>query len=120
MRSVGYALTRWCLSRARYCFAVDDNYLGSLQSERILLRVSSAPQPEQLKVARSMRDYYRRLGYLTAWSNSNRDMIDVMKKGHLDLTEARRLAREALEVSRLAGDRPGMGKAKELLATLDC
>lgn len=117
-RELGYALTRWCLSRARDLFASDDNYFGTLQAQRILLRVSSAPQIEQLKSAKSMRDYYRRLGYLTAWSNSNRDMIDVMRKDHPDIAGARRLAREALEVSTLAGDRPGVVKAKQLLTEL--
>lgn len=119
LRHPGYAVTEWLLSRADRHFARDDNYFGTQQAKRIRLRVSSASYVEQMEVARLMRDYYRRLGYLTAWSNSDRDIIDILKKhDHLDIAEARRLAHEAFEVSKLAGDRPGMTKAKEILSRL--
>jgi hypothetical protein len=117
--SVGYTATEWLLLKASRCFKISDNYFGTLQVERIRLRVSSAPYREQLQAVYSLRDYYRRLGYLTGWSNSNRDVIEVMRKSvQFDVAEARRLAQEAIEVSKLAGDRPGLTKAADLLAKL--
>ncbi len=115
----GRSATDHMLRKASRYFEEDDNYLGSLQTQRIRLRVSSAPVPEQLEATFRMKDYYRRLGYLTGWSNSNRDAVEVMAKdGAFDVARARALITEALEVSRLAGDRPGMAKAAATLSEL--
>lgn len=113
----------FCLKRAGSYFERSDNYFGTQQTKRIFLRLSNASTQQRIEQAEQLKDYYRRLGYLTAWSNSNRDIINMtLELKSLSKTQfifMQQLAEEALEVSTLVDDKPGMRKARDLINHLE-
>ncbi|MBW1933199.1 MAG: SIR2 family protein [Deltaproteobacteria bacterium] len=113
----------WCLKRADRYFGMSDNYFGTQQTQRIRLRLIAVSPQRRLEQAEQLKDYYRRLGYLTAWSNSNRDIINIILEmpdlSRSQLKYMQQLAQEALQVSTLVDDRPGMRKAKDLIKHLE-
>ncbi len=113
----------WCLKRADRYFGISDNYFGTQQTQRIRLRLTTASTQQRLEQAEQLKDYYRRLGYLTGWSNSNRDIINTMLEIP-DLSGSQfkymcQLAQEALQASTSVDDRPGMRKARDLINYLE-
>jgi len=98
---------------------MSDNYFGTQQTQRIRLRLTTASTQQRSKQAEQLKDYYRRLGYLTGWSNSNRDIINTMLEipdlSGSQLKYMCQLAQEAFQASTLVNDRPGIRKAEDLI-----
>ena len=110
------------LWRAKRHFDFSDNYFGSQHAKRLHIRLESRPALTKAQLSEDQVDLYRRLGYITAWSNSVRDVIrwriEAGSGRGLELDKLSDLAAQAQALSRFIGDEPGTVKARELTGRL--
>jgi hypothetical protein len=103
-------------------FEKSDNYFETQHAERLRIRMKSVSANEKAQLSEQQMDCYRRLGYVTAWSNSLRDVIRWRTEagpGHpAELDELMGLALQAKALSLFVSDEPGTTKAEVLIADL--
>jgi hypothetical protein len=110
------------LWRVEAAFRKSDNYFGTQHAERLRIRFENAEAGEKARRSETQLDYYRRLGYVTAWSNSLRDVIRwrtaAGPASRESLNELLDRALQARALSQLIRDEPGTTKADRLIKDL--